>query len=98
MARGSGFENVNRTEANKIYSGVSGVKVALYAKDITLPVSRRLPIPAARAESQVRSCGNWGWRKWNWRRLSPNILVSPASSNSTDCSTLVVIYHLGLIQ
>jgi hypothetical protein len=38
------------------------------------------------------------WTKWRWGGFSPSTLVSPANSHSTDCSTLIIIYHLGLVQ
>jgi hypothetical protein len=31
-------------------------------------------------------------------QVSPNTSVSPANLRSTDCSTITVIYHLGLVQ
>jgi hypothetical protein len=38
------------------------------------------------------------WTKWRWRRFSPSTLVSTANLYSTNCSTITIIYHLGLIQ
>jgi hypothetical protein len=38
------------------------------------------------------------WTKWHWGRFSPSTSVSPANSHSSDCSTLTIIYHLGLVQ
>jgi hypothetical protein len=38
------------------------------------------------------------WTKWHWGRFSPRTSVSPANLQSTDCSTIIIIYHLGLVQ
>jgi hypothetical protein len=38
----------------------------------------------------------WTW--WHWGKFSPNTSVSPANSHSTGCSTIIIIYHLGLVQ
>jgi hypothetical protein len=38
------------------------------------------------------------WTKWRWGRFSPSISVSPANFHSTNCSTITIIYHLGLVQ
>jgi hypothetical protein len=39
------------------------------------------------------------WRtKWHWCRFYPSTSVSPASFHSTNCSTLTIIYHLGLVE
>jgi hypothetical protein len=38
------------------------------------------------------------WIKWNWGMFSPSTSVSPANSHSTDCSTTIIICHLGLVQ
>jgi hypothetical protein len=37
------------------------------------------------------------WKKWHRGTFSPSTSVSPAKSQSTDCSTLI-IYHPGLVQ
>jgi hypothetical protein len=37
------------------------------------------------------------WAKWQWGRFSPSTSVSPANSHS-DCSTLILMYHPGLVQ
>jgi hypothetical protein len=39
-----------------------------------------------------------GWTKWHWGRFSPSTSVSPANFHSTNCSTITLIYHLGLAQ
>jgi hypothetical protein len=36
------------------------------------------------------------WTKWRWGRFSPSTSVSPANLHSTNCSTIILIYHLGL--
>jgi hypothetical protein len=36
------------------------------------------------------------WTKWRWSRFSPSTSVSPANLHSTNCSTITLIYHLGL--
>jgi hypothetical protein len=38
------------------------------------------------------------WTKWRWGRFSPSTSVSPANLYSTNCSTITLIYHLGLVQ
>jgi hypothetical protein len=38
------------------------------------------------------------WKKWHWGRFPPGTSVSPANSHSTDCFTLIIIYHPGLVQ
>jgi hypothetical protein len=42
------------------------------------------------------------WDLWrtecHWGRFYPSTSVSPANSHSTDCSTLIIIYHPGLVQ
>jgi hypothetical protein len=32
--------------------------------------------------------GQW-WTKWDWGRLSASTMVSPANSQSTNCSTFI---------
>jgi hypothetical protein len=46
-----------------------------------------------------QTCPNslW-WTNWLWGRFSPSTSVSPANLHSTDCSTITIIYHLGLVQ
>jgi hypothetical protein len=38
------------------------------------------------------------WTNWRSGNFSPTTSVSPADSHSTDCSTLIIIYHPGLVQ
>jgi hypothetical protein len=63
---------------------------------IAQAASRRLLTAAARVRAQVM----WDlwWKKWQWGRFSLSTSVSPANSNSTDCSTFIIIYHPGLVQ
>jgi hypothetical protein len=37
------------------------------------------------------------WDLW-WGRFSPSTSVSPANLHSTNCSTITLTYHLGLVQ
>jgi hypothetical protein len=37
------------------------------------------------------------WTKWQWGRFYPSTSVSPANLHSTNCSTITIIYHLGLL-
>jgi hypothetical protein len=38
------------------------------------------------------------WSKWRWGTFSPSTSVSPASLHSTNCSTITLIYRLGLVH
>jgi hypothetical protein len=38
------------------------------------------------------------WTKWHWGGFSPSTSVSPPNLYSTNCSTVTIIYHLGLVQ
>jgi hypothetical protein len=38
------------------------------------------------------------WTKWRWGSSSLSISVSPANLYSINCSTISIIYHLGLVQ
>jgi hypothetical protein len=38
------------------------------------------------------------WTKWHWGRFPSSTPVFPANSHSTDYSTIIIIYHLGLVQ
>jgi hypothetical protein len=51
---------------------------------------------AARSRAQFRPCGICGVQSGT--EASPSTSVSPANSHSTDCSTLIIIYHPGLVQ
>jgi hypothetical protein len=38
------------------------------------------------------------WTTWAWGMFFPSTLVSVANSNSTDCSTLIIIHHSATIR
>jgi hypothetical protein len=38
------------------------------------------------------------WTKWRWGGFSPSTSVSLANLHSTNCSTITLTYHLGLVQ
>jgi hypothetical protein len=80
-----GWLPVRQTEA------INMSRRAVKGRAIAQAVSRRLPTAAARVRSQVM----WDlwWTKWHW-----GTSVSPANSYSTDYSTLIFIYHPGLVQ
>jgi hypothetical protein len=71
----------------------AGLKQTHYIHAIAQAVSRWLPTAAAR----VWSCGILWWTKWRWGGFSPSTSVSPANLHSTNCSTITLIYHLGLV-
>jgi hypothetical protein len=58
--------------------------------------SHRLSIAVARVPGQVM--WNFWWTKWYWGRFPPSTSVSLANSHSTDCSTLIIIHHSGLVK
>jgi hypothetical protein len=60
-------------------------------------------IPAAQRRTAHR--GDTGqvmwdlwWTKWRLGRFSPSTSVSSSKFHSTDCSTLIIIYHPELVQ
>jgi hypothetical protein len=67
------------------------------ARAITQAVNRQLAIAAAQVRARVKSWDLW-WTEWRWGRFSPTTSISPANSHSTDCSIVIIIYHLGLVQ
>jgi hypothetical protein len=78
------------------YEGIYAAMLQLrVGRAIAHAVGRRLPTAAARVRAQVRSCGICGGQSG---RFSPSTSVSPANSHSTDCSTIIIIYHPGLVQ
>jgi hypothetical protein len=52
------------------------------------------------ADDRVRASGlvMWDlyWKKWSLGRYSPSTSVSPPKLHSTNCSTISIIYHVGL--
>jgi hypothetical protein len=38
------------------------------------------------------------WTEWHWGWFSLNTSVSPTTHYSTNCSTVITIYHPGLVQ
>jgi hypothetical protein len=65
---------------------------------IAQAVSRWLFTAAARFRAQVKSCGISGGQSGAGARFSPSTSVSPDNLNSTNCSTIAIIYHLDLVQ
>jgi hypothetical protein len=61
-------------------------------------VSRWLPTVAARGSSPGLVMWDLWWTKWRWGRFSLSTSVSPANLHSTNCSTIILIYHLGIVQ
>jgi hypothetical protein len=76
----------------------NGKLITMLGRAIAQAVSPWLPTAAA----QVRSRGlvKWDlwWTKWRWGRIYPSTSVSPANLHSTNCSTITLTYHLGLVQ
>jgi hypothetical protein len=62
---------------------------------IAQAVSRWIPTAAAGVRAQVKSCGIFGG---SGAGFFPSTSVSPANLHSTNCSTITLIYHLGLVQ
>jgi hypothetical protein len=61
-------------------------------------VSRRLPTAAARVCAQVRLCGICGGQSGAGAGFLKSTSVCPANLHYTNCSTITIIYHLGLVQ
>jgi hypothetical protein len=59
-------------------------------------VNRWFPTAAARVRARIWSCEILWWTKWRWGRFSPSTSVSPVNLHSTNCSTIILIYHLDL--
>jgi hypothetical protein len=57
-------------------------------------VSCRLPTVAV----QDQVMWDLWWAKWYWGRFSLSTSVSPANLHPTNCSTIIIIYDLGLVQ
>jgi hypothetical protein len=65
---------------------------------IAQAVSRWLPTVVARGSSPGLVMWDLWWTKWRCGRFSPSSSVSPANLHSTNCSTIILIYHLGFVQ
>jgi hypothetical protein len=65
---------------------------------IAQAVSRWLPIVAARGSSAGLVMWDLWWTKWRRGRFSTSTSVSPANLYSTNCSRILLIYHLGFGQ
>jgi hypothetical protein len=50
------------------------------------------------SEKTYPSVWDLWWTKWRRGRFSPSTSVSPANLHSTNCSTIILIYHLGFVQ
>jgi hypothetical protein len=70
----------------------------IQGRAIAQAVSRWLPIAAARFRSRGLVKWDLWWTKWRWGRFSPSTSVSPANLHSTNCYTITLTYHLGLVQ
>jgi hypothetical protein len=64
---------------------------------IAQAISRWLPTAAARGSSPGLVMWDLWWTKWHWGRFPPRTSVSPANFHSTNCSTITLINHLGLV-
>jgi hypothetical protein len=67
----------------------SSVIYNFFGRAIAQAVRRWLPIAEARVRSRVSSSGICGGQSTS---------VSPANLHSTNCSTITLTYHLGLVQ
>jgi hypothetical protein len=63
---------------------------------IAQAVTRQILTAAARARSKFM----WDlWcTKWHWGWFPPSTSVSIANSHSTNCPTLIIVYHRGLVR
>jgi hypothetical protein len=64
---------------------------SLRGRAIAQAVSRWLPIAG------LVKWDLW-WTKWRCGRFCLSTSVSPANLHSTNCSTITLTYHLGLVQ
>jgi hypothetical protein len=60
--------------------------------------SRWLPTAAAQGSSPGLVMWDLWWTKRRWGRFSPSTSVSLANLHSTNCSAIILIYHLGFVQ
>jgi hypothetical protein len=65
---------------------------------IAQAVSRWLPTVAARVRSRGLVMWDLWWTNWRWGRFSPRASASPVNLHSTNSFTIIIIYHLGLLQ
>jgi hypothetical protein len=65
---------------------------------LTQAVSRWLPTAVARVPSPGQVMWYLWWTKWRWGKFSPSTSDFPANLHSTNCSTITIIYHLGLVK
>jgi hypothetical protein len=70
----------------------------LVGRTIAQAVSRWLPTAAARSSRPGLVMWDLWWTKWRWGRFSPSTSLSLANLHSTNCSTIILIYHLGFVQ
>jgi hypothetical protein len=98
------FANTNLAEESYFPPGKTARPMALYGthtqtwlegRAIAQAVSRWLPTTAARGSSPGLILWDLWWTKWRWSTFSPSTSVSPANLHS-NCSTIILIYHLGL--
>jgi hypothetical protein len=61
-------------------------------------VSIRLPAAAARVRVRVKSCGICGGQSGTGAGFLPVLQFPLPLIHSTDCSTIITIYHPGLVQ
>jgi hypothetical protein len=90
----------NRDEWN-IYPKIQlcGLPWFIEGRAIAQAVSHWFPTAAARVRARSLIMWDLWWRKWSWGRFFfPSTSVSPAHLHSTNCSTVTIIYHLGLVQ
>jgi hypothetical protein len=82
----------------KLHRKTVNLLVRLIVQAIAQAVSHWLPTVAARGSNPGLVMWDLWWTKWHWGRFSPSTSVSPANLHSTNCSTITLIYHLGLVQ
>jgi hypothetical protein len=73
-------------------------KSTTQGRAIAQAVSRWLPTAAVRGSNPGLVTWDLWWTKWRWGRFSPSTSVSSANLHSNNCSTITLIYHLGLVQ
>jgi hypothetical protein len=91
MLKHQDYSIANRTDEEILDDGENG-------KIVFQTVSGWLPTAAARGSSPGLVMWDLWWTKWRWGRFSPSTSVPLANLHSTNCSTITLIYHLGLVQ